>query len=69
MREAPQPVAADDAHVGDAAVLELGETWSPKLGALAAGADPQAQDVTLALDGDTDGRVDGPVGDLAVALA
>src|SRR4051794_19938231 len=42
-------------------------TPSQYLGALAPRADPQAQDVPLAVHRDADGAVHGPVGDLAVA--
>src|SRR5215831_16115927 len=41
-------------------------TLIQKPGALAAGARPQAQHVLAAVYGDADGRVDGPVGHLAV---
>jgi hypothetical protein len=53
--------------VFDATVLDLGEHGEPELGAFAALAGPQAEDVALAVDGDADGGVDRPVGDLAVA--
>ncbi len=66
-RQAFQPVAHDDAHVVDTAVLDLGEDLQPVLGALAAGADPQPENVAFAIDGHTDRCVDRPVGDLAVA--
>jgi hypothetical protein len=39
----------------------------PELGALAAVAGPQAEDVALAVDGECQRDVDGPVGDLALA--
>ena len=45
--QALEPVAHDDADVLDATVLDLGEHLQPVLGALAAGADPQAEDVAL----------------------
>ena len=45
----------------------LGEDLEPELGALAAGAGPQPQDLPPTVNGDPDGGVDGPVGDLTVA--
>jgi len=65
--QALEPVAHHDAHVGDAAVLDLGQHGQPELGALAAVPGPQAQDVPLAVHGDADHHVDGPVGNLPVA--
>jgi hypothetical protein len=67
LRQPFQAVAHDDAHVVDATVLDLGEHLQPVLGAFAAGADPQSEDVALAVHGHPDRRVDGTVGDLAVA--
>ncbi len=65
--EAPQTVAAHDQSVGQAAVSQLGEHRSPLLGALpAGGAQPQPQNVALALKIDPDGHIHGPVGDLGV---
>src|SRR5690349_8726962 len=46
--QALEPVAAGDADVLDAAVAQLGQDAHPGLGALAAGARPQAQHVPLA---------------------
>ena len=43
------------------------EHTEPKLGALATITGPQPEDVAGALDGDREGDVDPPVGDLAVA--
>ena len=62
--QALQPVADEHEHVVHAAVLDLGEDVQPVLGALAAVAGPQPQDLPAALDGDGQGHVDGPVGDL-----
>lgn len=44
-------------HIRDTAVLQLGEDSEPELGALGARAGPDAEDVALAFDGDTDGAV------------
>ncbi len=65
--QAFQPVADQHEHVADTAVLDLGEDVHPVLGALAAVAGPQAQDLPPALGGDGQGHVDGPVGHGAVA--
>jgi putative transposase len=65
--EALEPVADDDARIGHAAVLQLGEHVEPELGALRRRGRPDAEDVAAAVDGDTDGAVERPVGDLAVA--
>ena len=62
-----RPSQTDDEHVGDAAVLDLGEHRQPELRALAAVAGPQPEDVAFAGAGDPDRDVDRPVGDLAVA--
>jgi hypothetical protein len=51
----------------DTAVLQLGENRRPVLGALAAVAGPQPQDLPGALDRDGQGHADRAVGDLAVA--
>lgn len=64
--QTPQPVAHHDAHIRHTAVAELGEHAQPELGALPAGRCPDPEDVALALHGDADGAVEGPVGDLAV---
>ena len=39
----------------------------PELGALPTSAGPEPEDVLLAIETDVDRRVDGPVGDLAIA--
>lgn len=62
-----QSVTDHDAHIAGAAVLDLGEHRQPELGAFAALAGPQPEDVALACAGDPHGHVDGPVGDLPVA--
>jgi hypothetical protein len=69
VRQAFQAVAHGHEHVVHAPVLDLGEHPQPVLGALAVAvlAGPQAQHVPLAVRGDADRGVDGPVGDLAVA--
>ena len=67
--QAFQPVADEHEDVAGAAVLDLGQDAEPELGALAVAVlpGPQAQDVPLAVHGDPQGQVDGPVGDLALA--
>jgi hypothetical protein len=70
VRQAGEAVADDHAHVLDAAVLELGEHVQPVFGALTTGAavaGPQPEDVAVALAGDRECDVDGPVGHLPVA--
>ena len=67
LRAARCAVAADDAHIGDTTVLDLGEHRQPVLGSLAALAGPQPKDVAVTVDGDTNGHLDRPVGDLAIA--
>jgi hypothetical protein len=62
LREAVQAVVNHDAHVGGAAVLDLGEHRQPELRTLAAVAGPQSEDVALTGAGDPDGHVDRPVG-------
>jgi hypothetical protein len=64
-----QPVADHHQHVPGAAVLDLRADPQPVLGPLpvAVLAGPQAQDVALAVHGDAQRQVDGPVGDLALA--
>jgi hypothetical protein len=64
--QALEPVADHEEHVPDAPVAQVGEHAHPELGALPAGASPQAEDVFLPGQGDADGGVDGPVGDLPV---
>ena len=49
-----QPVADRDAHVPDAAVVQLGEHLQPELRALAAVAGPQPEDVPFPVHGDPD---------------
>ena len=66
VREAGQAVADQHQNVGRAAVLDLGQDLEPVPCALAAVADPQAQDVPVTLGGDRHRHADGPVGDLPV---
>lgn len=61
VRQALQSVADHHAHVIHAAVLDLGEDVHPVLGALAAVAGPQPEDVPPAFGGDRECDVDGPV--------
>jgi hypothetical protein len=64
----PLEVVADhEEHVAGAAGPDVGEHAHPELRAFAAGAGPQPEHVLLAGQGDPDGGVDRPVGDLAVA--
>ena len=65
--QAGEPVADGDAHVLGAPILDLGQHMRPVLGAFAAVAHPQAQDVPGAVCGDADGHVEGPVGHLDLA--
>ncbi len=67
--QALEPVTDQHAHVPHAAVLDLGQHPQPVLGALAVAvlAGPQAQHIALAVHGDAQRQVDGPVGDLALA--
>ena len=65
--QAFQAVADGDAHIGHAAVLQLGEHLQPKLGTLIAVAGPQAQDVAFPVHGDPDHHIDRLVADLPVA--
>src|SRR6266545_4096382 len=58
LREAGQPVGADEEHVLDAAVAQIGEHARPEAGALAL-LDPEAETVALALERDADSDVDG----------
>jgi hypothetical protein len=69
LRESLEPVADHHQHVAGAAVADLGEHPQPVLGALAVAVlpGPQPQDVPLAVGGDAQRDVDGPVGDLALA--
>jgi hypothetical protein len=63
--QAFEAVAADDEAIGDIPVAQLGEHAHPELGTLpTAGSDPHAQHVTLALQVDAHGHIDGPVGHL-----
>lgn len=57
LREALQPVDARDQDVAHAEVLELGQHVEPELGTLGL-ADPQAQQVLLALEFDAERDVD-----------
>ena len=67
VREAFKAVADDHAHILDATVLQLGEHVQPVFGAFTAVAGPEPEDVAVALAGDRERDVDGPVGDLPVA--
>jgi len=62
-----QAVADEEQDVVDAAIPDLAQHLVPVLGALAAVADPEAEDLPRPVDGDPDDGVEGPVGDLAVA--
>jgi hypothetical protein len=66
VRQALQAVADQQAHIARAAVLDLRQHPQPVLGALAVAvlAGPQPQDVPLAVHGDAQRQVDGPVSDL-----
>ena len=65
--QALQAVAAQDQHVSDASGLQLGEGPHPVLRGLAAGrADPQAQDVAFAVNGDAHRHIHGAVRDVSV---
>src|SRR5450631_2528079 len=68
VRQALQPVADHHAYVPDPAVLDFRQDPEPELGSLAVAvlAGPQSQHVTLAVHGDAQGEVDGPVSDLAL---
>ena len=61
--EAGQPVAADDQHVADAAVAQLGADPGPELRALG-GLDPDPEHVLDPVQVDPDGDVRGLVADL-----
>jgi hypothetical protein len=67
--QALEPVADHHQHVTGAAVLDLGQHPQPVLRALAVAVlpGPQAHDVALAVGGDAEDDVDGPVGHVAVA--
>lgn len=67
VRQSLQPITAGNQDTLDAAVLQLCQPRHPGLGALAAGAYPHAQHVTLAFEIDPHGDVDRPVGDRTVA--
>lgn len=65
--ESFEPVAADDAHVGDAPVAQLREHFHPLLCTLPTRrAHPQPEHVAAPIQIDTDRDVDGPVRDLPV---
>ena len=65
--EAGEAVGADEEHVPDAAVSELGQHARPEAGALGL-LDPKAEAITFALEGDADRDVDGLLAhDLLVA--
>jgi hypothetical protein len=57
--EALEPVTDNDADVLDAPVADLGEHTEPELGAFAAVAGPEPEDVAFAIGGDRDGGVEG----------
>jgi len=65
--QALQSIADDDAHVGDAAVLDLADHREPVLCAFPAVAGPQPEDLAFAVGGDREGDVDGSVDDLPIA--
>ncbi|GAB3977043.1 hypothetical protein GCM10029978_065610 [Actinoallomurus acanthiterrae] len=68
LRQAGEPVAAQDAHIVDAAGLQLTQDGEPLAGALAGVlADPQPQDVLGPVQVDADRDIDRPVDDLAVS--
>ena len=64
VREALQAVADRDAHVLNAAVLQLGQYLQPELRTLRPVTGPQTQDVAFSVDGDPDDHIDGFVADL-----
>ena len=59
--ETGQSVATDDQHIGHAPVLELGDNPEPELGAFVAFAEPEAQNMFVAVDIDGHCDIDGPV--------
>ncbi len=61
-----QAVADHHAHIGGAPVLDLGQNVRPVLGARSALADPDAENVGLAVHSHRRRHVDRPVGHLAV---
>jgi hypothetical protein len=67
VRQALQPVADEHEHIPHTAVAQLGEHVQPVLGTFAAVTGPDAQDVTVAIDGDGHDHVDRPVGDLTIS--
>jgi len=67
LREPFEAVADHHAHIGGAAVFDLGEHGQPELGALTALAGPQPEDVALTSTRHAHGHTDRPVGDLTVA--
>ena len=62
-----QPVADQEEHILDAAVVQFRQDTHPELRALTTLAGPQAEDVALPIQGDADRRVERPVGHLPVA--
>ncbi|GAA0270604.1 hypothetical protein GCM10010302_05210 [Streptomyces polychromogenes] len=64
--QALEPVTDQHEDVVHAAVLDLGENVHPVLGALAAVAGPQPENVQPPLGRDRQGHVNGPVGNRAV---
>ena len=64
-----QPVTHHHEHVLNATVLDLGEHLQPVLSALTTIARPQAEDVSVALRGDSESNIDGPVRDLPITVS
>src|SRR6266567_3260994 len=62
LRKAAEAVGADEEHVLDAAVAQLGQDARPEAGALGL-LDPEAEAVTLAVERDADRDVDGLLAD------
>ena len=62
-----QAVTDQEEHVPHAAVAQVGEHAHPEFRTLTTGAHPQPEHVLTAVQGDADGGVNGPVGDLLVA--
>ena len=60
-------VADQEERVGDATVLHVGQDTHPELRALTTSAGPEAQDVLLPGQSDTDRGIDRPVRDLTIA--
>jgi hypothetical protein len=64
LAEPGEPISADEQDVLHAAALQLGENRQPELRARAA-CDPEAQNVSAAVDPDAERDVERPLGDLA----